>query len=876
MSERYDYERVYKETLEWFKGDDLATSVWINSYCLKDREGKLLESSPKQMWERLAKELTGVELKYNTDLQKEFSDCKLIEDTTFYRNLLDMFINRNIIPGGSSLYGIGNTHSYSSLGNCFVISNKIDSYASICKTDEEQIQLMKRRGGVGHDLSHLRFSKAPVNGCANTSTGAVSFASRYSHSTREVAQGGRRGALMLTMDIRHPDSDEFRDLKTNKTAITGANISIKFTDKFMESVELNKPFLQSFPVDIEPLEDEDIVLEESEEGVLNSAFDKYNGDFTFKKVDAKRFWDKFIDNNYNFAEPGALFWDRVIQDSLAGCYGEEWREVSTNPCGELPLCPYDSCRLLSVNYYSCVRAPFTDHASFDFEKFRGIVKLSQRILDNIIDLEVERIDSILSLVNSSYEERDIIKTEVELWNKIREKLLSGRRTGLGPIGVADMLAALNIQYGTVKASNFIEEVQRVAAIASYESSIDMAEERGAFPIWNLGVESENQFMKRIYENLSSEYQYKYELHGRRNIVNLTAAPTGTTSLITQCSSSLEPVFKLFYLRRKKLNANEENQEFDFVDEVGDKWKEFVVVHPGLRSWLTVNIAMLINEGELSEETTELKLADWERIARLSPYHEATANEIDYLEKVRMQGRVQRWIDHSISITHNLPETITKEEVSQIYMLAWKSGCKGCTIYREGSRSGVLVDVNKKKKVNFSLTNAIKRPEEVKTIIHTLTALKRKWIVLVGLIDEKPFEIFNVPEDNLSHEELLGIKQNTKFTTVKKKKRHYQLIGDVTGVVIDSIVSKMDNEDDASDTKRLSLELRHGIPTKFIVETIEKQPKDITSFDKAICRVLKKYIKDDESSSLRCEKCGGEMIYQSGCPICKDCGHTKCG
>lgn len=860
----YTYNEVFKGAMEYFKGDTLATSVWINSYCLKDRDQNLLEDTPIQTWKRLAKEFGRIERNYGEVYTEE--------------EILQFLINREIIPGGSSIYGIGNDFGLSSLGNCFVLGSKKDSYNSICKIDEEQVQLMKRRGGVGHDLSHLRPKGTAVNGAARTSTGAVSFAERYSKTTREVAQDGRRGALMLTMDVRHPDSDKFRDLKTDQTTCTGANISLKFTDSFMDAVKEKIGFLQSFPVDIEPLEDYFEVMQELKEGELTPVIDKYNGNFKLKKINANHFFTKFVENNHAWAEPGCLFWDRIMEYSIGKHYGESWIESSTNPCGELPLCPEDSCRLLSINYFTFVDNPFTKQASLNLEKLRKTVRAGQYMLDDIVDLEEEKINLILQTIRNESEKSsdpEEYTTEIRLWEKILDKLLQGRRTGLGPMGVADMIAALGLKYGTAEATKVMEEVQREVALASYMASIDMAEERGCFPMWNLGKEWENPFIQRIYSGLSENYQCLYELFGRRNLANLTCAPTGTTSIITQISSGIEPVFSLVYLRKTKLNANEEDQSFDSVDEVGDRWKHFIQVHPGLKMWYEVNRENLGPEITFTTlpKSEDMTVTDWEQITVFSPYHKATAEEIDYLEKVRLQGRLQKWVDHSISVTHNLPEDITVEEIKGIYLLAWEVGCKGCTIYRSGSRSGVIVKLEDK----FKYSKEIERPDTLFCDLHFLTSLKEEWLVLIGKYEDKPYEVFAVPARNISTLELIKAwkAKGSKFKVKRRKSKHYSLTSENEGDTFIGDILPLMEEDDKTETKRFSLMLRFAIPLTNIVETVTNIDSEITSFQKAISRVLKKYIKENELSGSKCEKCGGKMEYKGGCPVCRDCGYTRC-
>lgn len=855
----YNRKEIYENALKYFSGNELAADVWCYKYALrkKDDDKVFLEKSPEDTINRLVEELYRIEQNYHNPTPKE----------KFYE-VLNNF--KHIILGGSAIFGVGNTEALSSLANCFVIGSEIDSYGSICLIDQELVQLSKRRGGVGTDLSHLRPAGASVNGAARTSTGAVSFAPRYSHSTREVAQNGRRGALMLTFDIKHPDADKFINLKSDKTTCTGANISLKVDNDFMISIRDKKEkYKQCFPIDS-----------------LNPT--------VTKETNPQLLWKDFCKNNWNFAEPGLIFWDTLIKESLPDCYVEEgFRTVSTNPCGEIPLCQYDSCRLTAVNFYSYVVNPFSERAYFDWNKFQEHVKIAMRIMDNIVDLENEKINQIINYIQSEYEEHEVAQIEINLWKKIQDKLLRGRRTGLGMMGGADMLAALGYKYGTPEATEVLAYTFRMFAIAAYESSIQMAHERGAFPIWSQKKENENPFLKRILTELNSEGLYnfieKYHEFGRRNIACLTVAPTGTISIEAQTSGGFEPVFMLYYNRNKKVNPEDKNVRVDFTDEVGDSWQRYTVVHKPFEDWYRQNKEWLehyVLHNRLPE-VEDMTIEDWDQVASYSPYYKATANEIDVYEKIRMQGQVQRWIDHSISITHNLPADFPLEEISKIYLTAWEAGCKGCTIYRDGSRTGVLTKIEEKKEEGFNYKDALKRPQKVETDIYCITALREKWIVLVGKVNDKPYEIFSFPKRNISKDVFLQLfdivdekpvpKKDMKYEVEKVDKRVYKLnrTNHECKCLIEDIVSLMENDSDRSDTKRISLELRHGIDPKFISQTIEKQYKDMTAFDNAIARVLKLYIKNGEEYG-KCPECKkGKMIYQNGCPTCSNCGHSKC-
>lgn len=842
----YTYKEVYKATKEYFSGDELLTDIWINKYTLKDKKGNYYELTPESRINLIVDELVRVESTYRD-----------IDHSEFRRKVFDLLKDfRYFIPGGSIIYGLGNKNFLSSLGNCFVIGNTTDSYGSVCKIDEEQIQLMKRRGGVGHDLSHLRPKGTPVNGCANTSTGSVSFAPRYSHSTREVAQDGRRGALMLTHHINHPDILDFIALKDDTSKVTGANISVKVTDEFMNNVVDNKEHKFRFPIDSKQ---------------------------EHSKINAKDLFNKLIHQAWKNGEPGILFWDRIIKESPADCY-EGFETKSTNPCGELPLSPYDSCRLGHINLYAYIENPYTNEAKFNKNKFEEDILLIQRLMDNIIDLEKEKINNIILQIENSYDDEDSRRNELQLWVKIKEALLSGRRTGLGMLGEADAVAALGYTYASKEANEFIVNAHKTLALKSYESSILLARERGAFPIWNIEKEKNNPFINRVLDEINGEWEtekgqdnpliWDYEKYGRRNISNLTIAPTGTTAQLVHrqgVSSGIEPVFEVFYKRRRKINPNDKNSKVDFTDEVGDKWTEYYVIHPGFKRWYEIN-----NNSRPLEDYSEEELNE---LIKKSPYHRATANEIDVVSKVKLQGEVQKWVDHSISVTHNLPKETTESQVSEFFIESWKSGCKGVTVYRDGSRAGVLVK-NKIEDDIFTYVDAKLRPEILNCEVHRLQSRGQYFFVLIGILSGNPYEIFVVEEKQFPTCLRIASSQVLRGQIVKRKSTLYDLIttrpDNNEPVLIKDIVSLMPSDDDRTDTKRFSLELRHRISPKEIVETIEKSCGDITAFEKAIARVLKKYIKEGEMSGLICSSCGSRnMTYSGGCLRCKDCGESKC-
>lgn len=806
----HNIEDVRRETLAYFKGDTMATNVWIDKYCLKDLEGNLLELSPDDMHIRIAKEFSRIEQKYPNPLEYE----------EIY-NLLRGF--NNIIPGGSVLFGCGNNYSISSLGNCFVIGNTSDSYGGIMAIDEEQVQLMKRRGGVGHDISHLRHKLSLVSNSAKTSTGAVSFMPRYSNSCREVAQDGRRGALMLSININHPDADDFIESKDDTSKITGANISVKINDTFMNSINENP---------------------------------------------AKKTWNKLVHQAWKTAEPGVLFIDTIHRESPAACYGKDWLETSTNPCGEIPLCPYDSCRLLSINLTGCVDNPFKKDASFNFDRLKKITHIAQRLMDDVVDLEEEKINAILTKISNDKEPDDIKSRELNLWLKIKEKLLSGRRTGLSGIGLADVVAMLGIKYDDC--GDIAEEIYKTLAISAYESSIDMAKDRGCFLIWELSKENSNTFLGRIFDELSDEYKFDWENYGRRNIALLTVPPSGTISLMAGITSGIESVWMPIHKRRRKVNADHPNKSFQ--DKNGDWWEEYNVVHNGLMQWyiiatdtekcpqVAINSLNRANNYEVSQ------------IIKQSPYSGSSAMEIDPLKKVKTISAIQKWVDHSISQTMNLPSNATEKDVENIYLEAWKNGLKGITIYRDGCRDGVLISNEEKKHVVFKQHDAPKRPKTLSCDIRKAIVKGKEWVVCIGLYDGKPFEVFAF-ENKWN---FFGKNTYYSGSMTKASSGLYNLvIPDV--ITIENITGEM-TQGEEDRTRMISTALRHGSNVKFLIEQLNKSKNiDITSFSKAIARSLKYYIKDGETSSEGCPNCGGKMIYKDGCQECSDCGeYSKCG
>ncbi len=836
----YSFEEAVASSLEYFNGDELAAKVWVNKYALKDSDGNIYELNPDQMHRRIAREIHRIEKKYSNPLSEE----------EIYNVLKDF---KYIVPQGGPMSGIGNYFQIVSLSNCFVIGHEkpADSYGGILKMDQEQVQLMKRRGGVGHDLSHIRPSKSPVLNSALTSTGIVPFMERFSNSTREVAQDGRRGALMLSVSIQHPDAEDFIDAKMESGKVTGANVSVKIDDEFMQAVAEQREYEQKFPV--------------------------YSNDPTVKKtIDANTLWKKIVHNAWKSAEPGILFWDTIIKESVPDCYADlGYNTISTNPCGEIPLCPYDSCRLLAINLYSYVDNPFSEEAKFNFELFSKHAHYAQRIMDDIIDLELEKIDAILEKINSDPEDYDIKRVERQLWENIRIKAEEGRRTGIGITAEGDMLAALNLQYGSENATDFSVEVHKSLALESYRSSVELAKERGPFTIYNPAREKNNPFINRL-KSVDEDLYNKMQEHGRRNIALLTIAPTGTTSLMTQTTSGIEPVFRPVYKRRRKVNPNDKDSNATFTDAVGDHWEEYNVFHHKFITWLEANGYHYYEVKDYSDEMLD-------ELVKHSPYHKATANDIDWLQKVRMQGEVQKWVDHSISVTVNLPEDATEELVANVYLEGWKNGCKGVTVYREGSREGVLVS-NSKGKISDTTTH-LKRPKELEAEVVRFQNNKEKWIAFVGIRDGKPYEIFT----GLADEEMFPIpKTITKGKILKHrsadgKSRYDFQFTDRFGYRKNlEGLSHMFNKEYWNYAKLISSVLRHGMPIEYavnLVSSLKFEDEHINSWKVGVERALKKYIPDGTKakSGLKCMNCSSSnLIYQEGCLICQECGHSKCG
>lgn len=844
----YSYEEAFQATLAYFDGDELAARVWVNKYAMKDSFGNIYEKSPTDMHHRLAGEMARIERKYpNPVPEKEIF------------SLLDHF--RFIIPAGSPMTGIGNNYQVASLSNCFVIGidGDADSYGAIMKEDEEQVQLMKRRGGVGHDLSRIRPKGSPVNNSALTSTGLVPFMERFSNSTREVAQDGRRGALMLSVSIKHPDAEAFIDAKMTEGKVTGANVSVRIDDDFMRCATEGRPYRQQYPVDAP--EDECL---------------------TSKEIDAQKLWKKIVHNAWKSAEPGVLFWDTITRESIPDCYADlGFKTVSTNPCGEIPLCPYDSCRLLAVNLYGYVDDPFTPQASFNFQRFRQHVRLAQRFMDDIIDLEEEKIDLILKKIDSDPQSEEVKHTERRLWEKIKRKTGQGRRTGLGITAEGDMLAALGLRYGTQEATDFAVKVQKTLALTAYAASVEMAKERGAFEIYDAQREAANPFVLRIKEADEALYADMVK-YGRRNIACLTIAPTGTTSLMTQTTSGIEPVFMPVYKRRRKVNPNDPEVRIDFVDESGDAFEEYIVYHHHFLTWMRAN-GIDTERRYTQEEIDEL-------VAR-SPYYLATANDVDWLMKVKMQGEIQKWVDHSISVTVNLPNAVDEALVDRLYVEAWKSGCKGCTIYRDGSRAGVMVSVKKKKEDKGAKLQTLspvveRRPEVLECDVVRFQNNKEKWVAFVGLLDGRPYEIFTGLQDD--EEGIVLPKTVTKGRIVKhvnaedgtkrydfqfENKRGYK-------TTVEGLSEKF-NKEYWNYAKLISGVLRYRMPLENViklVDSLQLESENINTWKVGVARALKKYITDGtEAKGLKCPNCGHEaLVYQEGCLICKHCGSSRCG
>lgn len=843
----YSFDEALVDATNYFNGDELAANVWINKYALKDSEGNIYESSPDQMHRRLAKEIARIENKY----PNSYSEQDIYE-------VLKGF--KYIVPQGGPMTGIGNNYQIGSLSNCFVIGNdgSSDSYGGVMKVDEEQVQLMKRRGGVGHDLSHIRPKGSPVKNSALTSTGIVPFMERYSNSTREVAQDGRRGALMLSVSIKHPDAEQFIDAKMDGTKVTGANVSVRIDHDFMKAVKAGESYQQQYPI--------------------QSDSPKYTNE-----VDAKKLWDKIIHNAWKSAEPGILFWDTVTSESIPDCYADlGFKTVSTNPCGEIPLCPYDSCRLLAVNLYSYVDEPFSPSASFNYEKFNKHVGMAQRVMDDIVDLELEKINKIIEKIEADPEGEDIKRTELTLWKKIKTKAIQGRRTGVGITAEGDMLAALGLKYGSPEATDFSTDIHKKLALAAYRSSVELAKDRGAFPIYDSIREEKNPMINRIKEEDESLYNDMVK-YGRRNIALLTIAPTGTTSLMTQTSSGIEPVFMVSYKRRRKVNPNDVKVKVDFIDEVGDSWEEYHVFHHKFNTWLEVN-------GYDTDEVATMSPEELNAIIAKSPYHGATANDVDWVEKVRLQGSVQKWIDHSISVTVNVPNDCPEDMVSQIYMTGWESGCKGITVYRDGSRSGVLISDDEKKEEEkegiisqFLETNAPKRPEKLEAEIIQFNNESEKWIAVIGLLDGRPYEIFT----GASKESFSILSHVNKGWVIKSKsedgKTRYDFQYEDSHGYKTTIegLSRTFNKEYWNYAKLISGVLRHGMPLSFVVDMVDNlhlSEETLNTWKKGIVRSLKKFIPDGtKPAENTCPSCQEpSLVYEEGCLNCKSCGHSKCG
>lgn len=846
----YTYNEAFEASKKYFEGDELAARVWATKYALKDSQGNYFELTPDDMHRRIAREIARIERKYKNPM-----DEQLLFD------LMNHF--RYLVPQGSPMAGIGNNLQVGSLSNCFVIGLKgePDSYGGIIKIDEEQVQLMKRRGGVGHDLSHLRPKGAEVKNSALTSTGLVPFMERYSNSTREVAQDGRRGALMLTVSVKHPDSEAFVDAKMTEGKITGANVSLKIDDAFMQAAIEGKEYTQQYPIHAEK--------------------PKYT-----QNIDATTFWNKIIHNAWQSAEPGVLFWDTIIRESLPDCYADlGFKTVSTNPCGEIPLCPYDSCRLLAINLYSYVENPFTPNAKFNFSKFKEHVMYAQRMMDDIIDLEMEKIETIIAKIEADPETDEVKATELNLWKKIKDKTSQGRRTGVGTTAEGDMIAAMGLTYGTEEATKFSVEVHKTLALAAYRSSVMLASERGAFPVFDYKREVNNPFMNRLKEADSELYDLMVK-YGRRNIACLTIAPTGTTSILTQTTSGIEPVFLPVYKRRRKVNANDKEVRVDFVDESGDAFEEYVVYHPKFITWMNIK-GIEVKDNYTQEQIDE--------IVAKSPYYKATSNDVDWLNKVKMQGAVQKWVDHSISVTINLPNDVSEDMVNKLYVEAWKSGCKGCTVYRDGSRSGVLISLkNEKKKTtenaapspadeNGFVTH--KRPIELDADVVRFQNNKEKWIAFIGLIDGKPYEIFTGIADD--DEGIFCPKSVSKGKIIKvidengQKRYDFQFVNKRGFKTTIEGLSEKFNPEFWNYAKLISGVLRYRMPIAQVLKlvgSLELDNQSINTWKVGVERALKKYLPNGEKASGQtCPNCGQEsLVYQEGCLICTNCGTSRCG
>ncbi len=837
---KVDYNEAVAASKEYFGGDDLAATVWVSKYALKDSFGNIYETTPAQMHERIARELERIENKYPNPLSKR----QIFE-------LLDHF--RYVIPQGGPMTGIGNDFQVASLSNCFVIGHKnpADSYGGIFRMDEEQVQLMKRRGGVGHDLSHIRPTGSPVLNSALTSTGIVPFMERYSNSTREVAQDGRRGALMLSLLIKHPDAENFIDAKVDTGKVTGANVSIKIDDEFMRAAAEGRTYRQQFPINAdEPL---------------------YS-----KEIDARKLWDKIIHNAWKSAEPGVLFWDTIIRESVPDCYADEgFTTVSTNPCGEIPLCPYDSCRLLAINLLSYVDEPFTGAAHFNFDRFRDHIRKAMHMMDDIIDLELEKVELIIKKIEDDPEDEDVRRVEHDLWVKIREMALKGRRTGLGITAEGDMLAALGLRYGSEEAIAFAVEVHKTLAVEAYRASVEMARERGAFTVYDAEKERNNPMIGRIREADPALYEDMVR-YGRRNIAMLTIAPTGTTSLMSQTTSGIEPVFRPVYKRRRKINPSDQDTHVDYMDETGEKFQEYNVYHHNFVKWLEANGYDVSRLDSITDE----ELASW---VEASPYHGATANDIDWVAKVEMQGAIQKWVDHSISVTVNLPHDVSEALVADVYRTAWECGCKGVTVYRDGCRSGVLLEKGKKRTCDDHPAQALKRPRSIPADIVRFKNGSEDWIAFVGLQDGRPYEVFT----GKIEEDAMYIPRRIKKGFIIKvreedgsKRYDFQYVDRYGYRNTIGGISRLFDEEFWNYAKLISGVLRHGMPiekTVSLIESLHLNSESINTWKTGICRALKQYIQDGTRSKGKCPSCGQEqMAYQNGCLTCMSCGYSKCG
>ena len=836
---QYMPEEIMQSSIEYFGGDELAANVWMNKYALRD-DDKIYELNPDMMHHRLASEFARIERNYPNPMSEE----------TIYGLLKDF---KYIIPQGSPMSGIGNNFQVVSLSNCFVIGNSgaSDSYGGIMKIDQEQVQLMKRRGGVGHDLTHIRPAGSPVKNSALTSTGIVPFMERYSNTTREVAQGGRRGALMLSISIKHPNAEQFIDAKLEQGKITGANVSVKVTDEFMECVRDGKPFVQQYPVD-------------SPNPTVR------------QEIDARKLWNKIIHNAWASAEPGVLFWDTILRESVPDCYADfGYRTVSTNPCGEIPLCPYDSCRLIAVNLFSYVKNPFTPEAEFDFDLFRDHITKAQRLMDDLIDLELEKVNKILAKIDADPESDDIKSVERNLWLNIKMKCLEGRRTGLGITAEGDMLAGMNLRYGTDEATDFAVKVQRTLACAAYGSSVTMAKERGSFPLYDANREKLNPFIMRLAEADPKMYAEMIQ-NGRRNIALLTIAPTGTVSICTQTTSGIEPVFLVSYKRRKKINPNDKDTSKHKVvkDENGDYFEEYNVLHPKFIDWLKL-------KGYTMEQIDKMEDKEIDSLIAQSPYYKATSADIDWVNKVKMQGAIQKWVDHSISVTVNIPKETSEEIVSTIYQTAWESGCKGCTIYRDGSRHGVLVSKSENKNCNeFIESKAPKRPKKLEAEVVRFKNDKEDWIAVVGMYEHRPYEIFTGRAENFVLPK--WVEKGWVIRVKEKGDEHarydFQFLDQDGYPVTIGGLSRMFKKEYWNYAKLISGILRHGMPIPNVVELIGKLNFDvdsITIWSNGVARALKRYIKDGTETGETCPDCGAKIIYSGGCKSCPNCGWSKC-